>query len=179
MGLSVLEGEIQARMKELGIPVHSSRRISALKEQGLRELVDETAALLPEGPLFFEDQEQLSDRPTRFFVAEKIREQLFHQLGDELPYSCAVEIEKFEEPGPDSPLTRIEAVIHVERDSQKGIVIGKGGTKIKSIGQKARAGIEEFLGGKVFLGLRVKVLKDWTKDAESLKRMGYHLPESP
>jgi GTP-binding protein Era len=95
-------------------------------------------------------------------------------LGQELPYSCAVQIEKFEE---NSKPLRIEAVIYVERDSQKGMVVGKGGQKIKEIGTEARRKIEEFLEQKIFLGLNVKVLKDWTRDAEALKRMGYHLPE--
>jgi GTP-binding protein Era len=120
----------------------------------------------------------VSDRPVRFFVAEKIREQLFMKLGDELPYSCAVEIEKYQDPVPPQQLTRIEAVIYVERDSQKGMVIGKGGSKIKEIGQAAREQIEAFISGKAFLGLRVDVLKDWSKDSEMLKRMGYDLPKA-
>ena len=125
---------------------------------------------MPEGPMYYEDPDQLSDRPTRFFVAEQIREQLFLKLGDELPYSCGVEIEKFDENA--KPL-RIEATIYVERDSQKGMVVGKGGSKIKEIGQSARATIEKFLDQKIFLGLQVKVLKDWTRDVAAMERMGY------
>jgi GTP-binding protein Era len=124
--------------------------------------------------MYYPDEEQISDRPTRFFVAEKIREQLFLQLGAELPYSCAVEIEKFEEK---QAIPKIDATIHVERDSQKGMVIGKGGAKIKEIGAAARGEIEDFLGQQVFLGLRVNVLKDWTRDAARLKRLGYNLPK--
>ena len=107
-------------------------------------------------------------------MAEKVREQLFRCLGEEIPYSCAVEIASFDE---ESKPPRIEAVIHVERDSQKGMVIGKGGAKIKEIGSNARLEVEEFLGCKVFLGLKVNVLLDWTKDAQAMKRMGYTLPE--
>lgn len=172
--LDEAEAAIRARMSELKIPVQSVLRVSALKGIGIKPLLAETWKLMPEGPLYYPDEEQLSDRPTRFFVAEKVREQLFLQLGEEIPYSCAVEIEKFDESA--KPI-RIEAVIHVERDSQKGMVIGKGATKIKSIGQSARMQIEKFLGEKVFLGLQVKVLKDWTRDADTLRRMGYNLPK--
>jgi GTP-binding protein Era len=172
--------ELKARLQETGVNVALSLAISAREEEGLAELLEETWKLLPEGPLYYPDEEQISDRPVRFFAAEKIREQLLLQLGEELPYACAVEIQKFEEPRPQDPkpMTRIEAVIHVERDSQKGMVIGKGGKKIKEIGQAAREKIQEFIGGgPVFLGLQVKVYKDWTRDAEALKRMGYHLPQ--
>lgn len=179
--LGEFENQLKSAFAERKIPLHRSLWLSARKGRGIEELLRETWAYLPEGPLYYPDEEQISDRPTRFFAAEKVREQLFLQLGDEVPYSCAVEIEKFEEPRPDDfdrkPMTRIEATIHVERDSQKGMVIGKGGQKIKEIGQAARKEIEQFIGGPVFLGLRVKVLKDWTKNAEALKRMGYLLPE--
>jgi GTP-binding protein Era len=148
--------------------------LSAEKGKGLKELLADTWKLIPEHPFFYPDEEQMSDRPTRFFVAEKVREQLFRCLGDELPYSCAVEIEHFDE---ETEPPRIEAIIHVERDSQKGMVIGKGGQKIKEIGTNARKEVEEFLGQKVFLGLKVDVIKDWTKDAKAMKRMGYLLPE--
>lgn len=149
-------------------------RISARKGAGIETLIQKSKTYIPEGPWFYPDADQLSDKPTRFFVAEKVREQLFLQLGEELPYSCAVQVDQFEE---DAKPPRIEATIHVERDSQKGMVIGKGGAKIKSIGQAARRGVEKFLGESVFLGLRVKVLKDWTRDAEALRALGYVLPE--
>jgi GTP-binding protein Era len=173
----LLGEEVLRRARDLGIPVQGERLrpLSARTGRGVKELLGETWTLLPEGPWFYPDEEQLSDRPVRFFVAEKIREQLMLCLGQELPYSCAVEIESFQE---DARPPRIEAVIHVERDSQKGMVIGKGGAKIKEIGQKARAEIEEFLGEKVFLGLRVDVLKEWTRNAEQLKKLGYNLPPS-
>ncbi|OFZ56821.1 MAG: GTPase Era [Bdellovibrionales bacterium RIFOXYC1_FULL_54_43] len=169
-----LGGEILAAAVEKGIRIDSTFRISAQTGTGLNDLLAATWERLEEGPLYYPDQDQLSDRPTRFFVAEMIREQLFLRLGEELPYSCAVEIERFDEA---AKPPRIEAVIHVERESQKGIVVGKGGVKIKEIGQNARRKIEEFLGYTVFLGLKVKLLKDWTRDAAALRRMGYTLPE--
>jgi GTP-binding protein Era len=171
--VEAFERELMERLKAVGLDARGPRRISALKARGTRELLDETWALLPEGPLYYPDEEQLSDRPTRFFVGEKIREQLLLQLGQELPYSCAVQIENFDE---QARPPRIEAVIHVERESQKGMVVGKGGQKIKSIGQAARGEVEEFLGHQVFLGLRVKVLPEWSRDPESLRRLGYNLP---
>lgn len=157
-------------MKEAGLTVQAEMRISALKKIGTKELLEQTWALMPEGPLYYEDPDQLSDRPTRFFVSEKIREQLLLKLGDELPYSCGVEIDSFDEK---AKPPRIEATIYVERESQKGIVVGKGGAKIKEIGQSARKTIEEFLGEHIFLGLKVKLLKDWTRDKQSMERMGY------
>lgn len=161
-------------LEERGVDVKLRKRISALKKKEIPELLKESWKYLPEGHPLYPDSEILSDRPTRFFVAEKIREKLYLFLGEEVPYSCAIEIEKFDE---NSIPIRIEAIIYVERDSQKGIVIGKGAKKIKEIGQSARQDIEKFLGQKIFLGLRVKVLKDWSKDAEALRRIGYHLPE--
>lgn len=166
--------QIHSEMDSRQIKRIDTLKISGLNKNGVRELLDQTWAQIPEGPLYYPDTEQVSDRPLRFFVAEKIRERLYYLLGEEVPYSCAVEIEKFDENA--KPL-RIEANIYVERDSQKGIVIGNGGKKIKEIGQTAREAIEEFLGQKIFLGLKVKVLRDWTQHSESLKRMGYNLPE--
>jgi GTP-binding protein Era len=163
---------IRSELSRRGIPLQKYALISASKRFCLKDLMSETWAFVPEGPLYYPDEDQVSDRPVRFFVAEKIREQLFLKLGEELPYSCAVEIESFDEK---SQPPRIEATIHVERDSQKGMIIGKAGAKIKEIGTSARREVEDFVGSKVFLGLRVKVLKDWTRDAEALKRMGYHV----
>lgn len=178
-----LLGELGAGLREQGHRVEREMLISATQGRGLAELLERSWELLPEGPLHYPDVEQISDRPVRYFVAEKIREQLLMKLGEELPYSCAVEIGKFVEPragsagGPKADLlTRIEATIYVERESQKGMVIGRGGGKIKEIGQAARHEIERFVGGPVFLGLQVKVLREWSRDAEALKKMGYHLP---
>lgn len=165
---------IQKELKTLGFDQVDTQHISGRRGVGVKELLELTWRHLPEGPILFPDEDQLSDRPMRFFVAEKIREQLFMKLGDELPYSCAVEIEQFKE---NTKPIRIEATIHVERDSQKGMVIGAGGKKIKEIGSAARQSIEEFIGAPIFLGLQVAVLKDWSRNAENLKRLGYHLPE--
>jgi GTP-binding protein Era len=175
--LDLFEAEIKAEMAAKNIHLSDALRISAPNSEGISELLAKSWDKMPEGPFYYPDEEQISDRPMRFFVAEKIREQLLLQLGQEIPYSCAVQIEKFEEPTKENRLTRIEAIIHVERDSQKGMVIGKGGQKIKEIGQAARGEIETFIEGPAFWGLRVKVLKDWTKNSEALKKMGYHLPE--
>jgi len=173
-GIAELQKSIEDAARERGIEFKKVVHISAQDGSGVNELLEDGWKLVPEGHFYFPDEEQVSDRPTRFFVSEKIREQLLLKLGDEVPYSCAIEIERFDE---SLKLPRIEAIIHVERDSQKGIVIGKGAAKIKEIGQAAREEIEDFMGTRVFLGLRVKVLKDWTKDAVLLERMGYTLPK--
>lgn len=168
-----LENEVVEALKSRGgINLVGSMRVSALKKRGIKELLEASWSFMEEGPSYYNDQDQLSDRPTRFFVEELIREQLFLCLGAEVPYSCAVEVEKFVE----GPKPRIEAVIFVERESQKGIVIGNGGSKIKEIGQAARKRIEAFLDTKnqnIFLGLRVKVLKEWTSNAAMLKLAGF------
>ena len=168
--LSLLEERLKGAMQEAGVKVKRMFRISGLRDLKTDELLLATWAELPEGPIYYPDEDQLSDRPTRFFVSEKIREQLFLQLGEELPYSSAVEIEKFEE---SKKPVRIEAAIHVERESQKGMVIGQGGKKIKSIGQAARANIENFIGEKIFLGLKVKVSKEWSDSEEGMRKVGY------
>jgi GTPase len=177
-----LRNTLEGELKEQGATEVRSYRLSGEHGDGTEELMADTWEKIPVGPLHYPDEEQISDRPVRFFVAEKIREQLYKQLGDELPYSCAVEINRFVEPGSEHAdakpgLTRIEATIHVERDSQKGMVVGKGGLKIKQIGSTARVAIEDFVGTKVFLGLKVDVLKDWTRNAEQLRRLGYELPK--
>ncbi len=171
-----LQPEMERVMAERGIKVLATYRLSALKQHGLAPLLKTTWENLEVGPFHFEDEDQISDRPTRYFVSEKIREQLFHKLGDEIPYCCAISIDKFDEAA--KPI-RIEATIYVERDSQKGMVIGAAGAKIKEIGTFARKSIETFLDTKVFLGLNVKVLKDWSKDPERLRQLGYDLPKSP
>lgn len=170
-----LEADLTRAIEAAELPIAQVFKLSALKKRGVEELLKASWAILPEGPFFFEDEDQLSDRPTRYFVSEKIREQLLLKLGDELPYACAIQIENFVE---DATPPRIEALIHVERDSQKGMVIGEGGKKIKEIGSAARGEIERFLGTKVFLGLNVKVTKDWSKNRETLKRLGYDLPKT-
>lgn len=168
---------LKAKLKDIEVNLARECRIhtrgNAKNVEPLADLVSATWDLLPLGPRYYDDVDQISDRPLRYFAAERVREQLFSQLGQELPYSCAVEIERFDEGA--KPM-RIEAQIHVERESQKGMVIGKGGSKIKAIGTEARAAIENFIGTPVFLGLRVCVTPNWTSDRDKMKRLGYLIP---
>ncbi len=142
--------------------------VSALTGENVDVLTDQLLAHLPESaPLYPEDF--LTDLPERFFVAEMVREKILRMTRDELPYSTGVVVDSFEE-GPE--LVRIEASIFVERDTQKAIVIGKGGQMLKAIGTAARQDIEAFLGAKVFLGLFVKVRDRWREDPGVLEQMG-------
>lgn len=171
------EDAIRAELVRQGIRVAGHHRISATQSTGLASLWESIWALLPEGPILYPDAEQISDRSLRYLSAEAIREQLFEQLSDELPYGCAVMIEQFEETQTQAKkdIVKIMASIHVERDSQKGIVVGKGASKIKEIGTQARKRIEKLVGMQVHLALKVAVAKNWTQDAHQLKRMGYEL----
>jgi len=116
-------------------------------------------------------EDEITDVQTRFVVAELIREQALLQLGEEVPHSIAVEVDEFSERNPG--MTYISAVLYVERDTQKAIVLGKGGRTIKRIGQAARPQIEELVGTRVFLELWVKVWERWRKREETLRRLGY------
>lgn len=143
--------------------------ISALDGCGVDELVEVLINLLPEGqPLF--PEEDISDMPVRFFVSEMVREQIMRLTGEEIPYKTAVEVESFKEK---EDLVIIHADIHVERDSQKKIVIGKNGAMIKKIGIAARKKIEVFLERRVHLELFVKVSPAWTRNAHKLEEFGY------
>lgn len=143
---------------------------SALYSQTLHGLLKKTLDCLPLSPPLY-PQDMISDTTERFFVREIIREKLFEFLHDELPYSCAVQVEEFREQ--DERKDFIYAVIVVENQSQKKIVVGKKGEKLKKIGSLARHEIEETLGRKVFLELWVKVKKNWTKNPRFLKELGY------
>ncbi|MFT3762763.1 MAG: GTPase Era [Pseudoxanthomonas sp.] len=143
--------------------------VSALKRNGLQALVRDVLALLPEAPPMFAEDE-ITDRSERFLAGELVREQLMRQLGAELPYATTVEIERFAE---DGELLCIGAVIWVERDSQKAIVIGKAGARLKEIGAKARLGMERLFGRKVFLETWVRVREGWSDDEAALKAFGY------
>ena len=148
---------------------------SALDGENVDDLLDTLSKLVPESeqPLFPPDV--MTDQAERQIAAEYVREQAMLRLREEVPYSVAVEIEEFDEAERESGkhgLVRISALIHVERDSQKGIVIGKRGAMLKEIGQGAREGLERLLGCKVFLALRVKVDERWSERAESLNRFG-------
>jgi GTPase len=150
-------------------PPPSTVVVSAVTRDGLDALFDVLRTHLPEGPFHY-DPDEMATQPSRFFAAEFVREAAFEQLREELPYSVAVEIDEFREGA--SPVY-IRAVVYVERDSQKGILIGDGGRTIKALGQTARAKIEALLGERVFLELHVKVLPKWRRHEPSLKRLGY------
>jgi GTPase len=159
------------------LPVTGFFPLAAKFGQGLEPLLLEIRNHIPEGPALF-DTDILTDQNMRTIAGEFIQEQLFHFLGEEVPYSCAVEINRYEDPHDNKRMTEIEAAIHVERDGQKAMVIGKGGQKIKEIGQAARKEIETLVGHKVVLKLFVKVTPRWTKDVEQLKRLGYIVPKA-
>jgi GTPase len=143
--------------------------ISALNAENTKHLEDEIAKLLPEGPQLF-PEEQVTDRSARFQIAEIIREKLIQVTEEELPYTTTVEIEQFEQ---GEKLTEIGAVIWVERQGQKIIVIGKKGAKLKKVGIQSRREIEKLVGAKVFLRLWVKVKENWTDDDKALRSLGY------
>jgi GTP-binding protein Era len=143
--------------------------ISALHGFGKEWVWDRILELLPEGPAYFE-KEDLSDRPVRFFVSEMIREKIFLFTDKEVPYCTQVDVNTYEE---EENIIRIRATIVVERDSQKGIIIGKGGDMLKKIGREARKDIENFVGKQVFLQTFVKVDKDWRESEVKLKKYGY------
>ncbi len=145
--------------------------ISALNGDGLDRLTDEIVAVLPEGPPFY-DSDQILDHPERFLVAELIREKIFQKYGEEIPYSTTVLVEEFKERP--NQKDYIRAVIFVERESQKGILIGKQGAALKRIGQLAREEIELLLGRPVYLELWVKVRERWRQDERMLKEFGYY-----
>jgi GTPase len=143
--------------------------ISALHKQNTTQLFNAILERLPEGPVYYPD-ESLTDRPERFFVSEIIREKIFLNYQKEIPYSCEVVIDSFKEA---EDMVRINAIIHVMRDTQKGIIIGHRGAALKKTGTEARIDVEKFLGKKVYLGLQVKVSQDWRNNDKILKRFGY------
>ena len=145
--------------------------ISAQEKFGISQLFDAIKDALPVGPPFF-PKDQLTDKPARFFVNEIIREKILQNYDKEIPYSVEVEVESFKE---EDKLISISAVIYCERDSQKGIIIGKAGSALKRVGSQARKDIEDFFQKKVFLQLFVKVDKDWRSNTNRLKHYGYDL----
>lgn len=145
--------------------------LSGLTGEGVEELIELVQGLLPEGPHYY-PEDMITDQPERFIVAEMIREQLLKQTHDEVPYGVAVAVERFTEK-PDKNLVVVEAVVHVEREAHKSIVIGKKGAKLRAIGQAARFDIERMLGTRVFLELFVRVEKNWTQSNRLLKEFGY------
>ena len=144
--------------------------ISALKRKGLEALVDSLLVLVPEQPPLYAEDE-ITDKSQRFLAGELVREQLMRLLGAELPYATTVEIERFVE---DGQLLRIGAVIWVEREGQKAIVIGKGGERLRDIGSRAREQMERLFDRKVFLETWVRVREGWSDDEAALRTLGYH-----
>ncbi|MCD6498956.1 MAG: GTPase Era [Deltaproteobacteria bacterium] len=163
--LPIMEAWSKAARFETIIPV------SALKDKGLDRLESAILDTLPEGPALFPD-DMLTDRPEQWLAAELIREQVMARLEQELPYSIAVRVTKFQD-RPDQQDVVMEATIFVERESQKPIVVGRGGKTIKDVGVAARKEITAMLGRPVHLKLWVKVERDWTRDPRGLKKMGY------
>jgi GTP-binding protein Era len=143
--------------------------ISALHNFNIDQVWNRILELIPENPPYY-NKDEISDRPMRFFISEIIREKIFIHCQKEVPYSCQVEIEEYKQEG---LMTKIRALIIVERDSQKGIIIGKGGEMLKRIGKEARIEMEKFTETKVYLENFVKVDKDWRSTESKLKRYGY------
>ena len=154
--------EVQTYCKEVVM-------ISALKKNGVDELLQRVLFYLPEGHPFYEGDD-LSDMPVKFFVGELVREKIFQLYHEELPYHTAVLVQEYKEK---TTLTKIRAEIIVQRETQKGIILGEGGSMIKQLGTLARKDIEEFIGGKVFLDLYVKVRPKWRDNELYLKEYGY------
>ncbi len=145
--------------------------VSAVTGENLAFLADQIISYLPEGPQYY-PPDMVTDQPERFIVAELIREKVLHLTREEIPHSIAVEVEEMKE-REGKNLILVRANIYVERDSQKGIIIGRGGHMLKEIGQLARADIERLLGCQVYLELWVKVRKDWRDSLEALRSFGY------
>lgn len=166
------KGQLLPQIEKLSMEFDFSNvvPISARKGISVEQLEDEIKKLMPEGELIF-PEDQFTDRSSRFLAAELVREQLFRHLGQELPYSITVEIEQFDD---EEKIYRIGAVIYVERDGQKSIVIGKKGALLKSVGRDARIEMQTLFDKKVFLRLWVKVREGWGDNERMLKNLGYN-----
>lgn len=161
--------------EELGIEWAAIIPVSAVRHQQVDTVISEIISGLPEGPPLFPEG-STTDEPPEIFIAELIREAALRGVQDELPHSIAVVVDEViprEDRPVDRPLTDVHAVIYVERDSQKAIVIGKKGERLRTVGSQARMEIEKYLGVSVFLDLRVKVAKDWQRDPKQLRRLGF------
>ncbi|MDZ7605453.1 MAG: GTPase Era [Cyclobacteriaceae bacterium] len=154
--------------KEILNPAKSTV-VSALNGQGVPELFNDVLSILPEHPAYF-PKDEMTDKPERFFVAEMIREKIFQYYSKEIPYSSEVEATEFTE---DNGLIRIRVTIHVERKSQRAILLGHKGERIKKVGTEARLDMERFFGKKVFLEQHITVTPDWRKRSDKLKGFGY------
>jgi GTPase len=161
--------------EELRTLLPDARFISALTGDGVDELLDELSRALPESPFLYPEDE-ISTASVRFFVAELVRETALEQLDEEVPYSLACTVEEFREG--QTPVY-IRTVLYVERESQKRILIGSGGQRIRDIGRASRAKVEQLVGAPVYLDLWVKVLPNWRKSDSALRRFGYRLHDDP
>ena len=150
--------------------------ISALQGNNVDQLLETIDKYLPEGPQYY-PADQVTDHPERFIISEMIREKVLHLTREEIPHSIAVVIDKIKRDDDNENMIRVQATIMVERDSQKGIVIGKRGSLLKTVGTEARKDIEMLLGSKVFLELWVKVQKDWRNKSSHLRDFGYREDE--
>ena len=173
---TVDEGEAEAVAKTYRerLDAQHAVAVSALERRGTDELLAYVRGVLPEGPAYY-PKDQISDRPERFFITEILREVILEQYRQEIPYAVEPVVDSFKEgtTTQGKPLVRIAANIYVERESQKNILIGKGGRDIKRLGQAARERMEGFLGKKVFLETHVKVRPGWRNDEQQLRRFGY------
>ncbi len=167
--IDLVEGSDVLLESPLPFPYLKVMRISALTGTGVNILEREIIALLPPGPKYY-PEDFITDQTERFMAREIIREKIFHLTHQEIPYSCGVVVEDFKER--DGGVIWIRASINVERESQKGILIGKGGRMLKEIGRWARIDLEQLLGAKVYLDLWVRVQKDWTKKDYALREFG-------
>lgn len=163
------EAEKKAAILTEKLKIHSVHYVSALRGDGVDELLSSIRSLLLPGPPFY-PKEDLSEHPLRFFVSELVREQLFLQFHEEIPYSCTVDVIQYQE---EDEMDKISADIIVNRKSQKGMLIGKGGEAIKKLGIRSRESIEQFLGKKVFLELHVKVREKWREKENMVRHLGY------
>ncbi|MDA3638404.1 GTPase Era [Mycobacterium xenopi] len=171
----VSKDQLAAQLAAVGELVGSGTEVvpvSAVTGAQIDVLIDVLAAALPPGPAYYPDGE-LTDEPEEVLMAEFIREAALEGLGDELPHSLAVVIDEVAPREGRDDLIDVHAVLYVERDSQKGIVIGKGGTRLRKVGTAARTQIEKLLGTRVYLDLRVKVAKNWQRDPKQLGRLGF------
>jgi GTP-binding protein Era len=164
----LLEEQVQYWQEQL--PMVEIHPISALNNFNIKNVFERIIELLPEAPAYY-PKDQMTDKPERFFVNETIREKILIHYKKEIPYSVEIETEEFFE---DEDIIRMRSVIMVERDSQKGIIIGHKGAALKRVGVEARKDLEKFFGKQVHIELYVKVNKNWRSDAKQLKRFGYN-----
>jgi GTP-binding protein Era len=169
--------DLEAHSAAFGELVPSANPLTtvAITGQGVDEILNRLIEKLPAGPRYY-PEDQLSDIAVRDIAAEIIREKVLLNLEQEVPHGVATQVEEFKRRSDD--MTYIGATIYVERESHKGIVIGKGGQMLKTISQQAREEIEQFIGTRVYLDLWVKVLKNWRRDEQALRRLGYRIPRT-